>query len=131
MPKIMVVDDEPEILAAVRFTLEKEGFEVVEARDGYECLQKLRYEKPDLILLDVMMPGMDGWRTRKLIKENERLRSIPVCMLTVLSKAVERRTSLDLALADAHINKPFDKKELVETVRRLLEGSTKASSKTF
>ncbi len=69
-----------------------------------------------------MMPGMDGWRTCKLIKENEKTSSIPVCMLTVLSREVERRTSLDLALADAHIHKPFEKKELIETVRRLLEG---------
>lgn len=121
MTKIMVVDDEAEILNVVRLALEEEDFEVVEAADGCECLKKLGCEKPDLILLDVMMPGIDGWRTCKLIKENEKTKSIPVCMLTVLSREVEWRTSRDLALADGHINKPFDKKELVKIVKLMLE----------
>ncbi|MBI5253402.1 MAG: response regulator [Euryarchaeota archaeon] len=118
--KIMVVDDEPDMVYILRIILEKEGHSVVEAYTGKECLQKLKSEKIDIILLDDIMPGMDGWRTCKLIKENEKTSSIPVCMLTVLSREVERRTSLDLALADAHLGKPFEKRELVETVRRLL-----------
>lgn len=120
MTKVMVVDDDAGVLTLVRLALEEEGFEVIEASDASECLKMLRYVKPDLILLDVMMPGINGWKVCKLIKENERLRNIPVCMLTVLSEEVDKRTSLDLALADYHISKPFNKKKLLEVVNRLV-----------
>ncbi len=119
--KIMVVDDEPDIRYLLREMLEKEGYEVVEAGDGRECLEKLKKERPDLILLDVMLPGMLGWEVSRRIKEEEATRSIPVAMLTVRTAEEDKVKSLEESLADWHISKPMDRKKLIETVKWLLE----------
>lgn len=121
----MVVDDEPDIRYLVRKMLEREGYEIIEAKDGGECLEKLKKERPDLILLDVMMPGMFGWEVSRKIKENEATRSIPVAMLTVRSSEEDKVKSLEESLADWHISKPVDSKKLIETVKWLLEAPPK------
>lgn len=120
MAKILVVDDEPEIIYLTKMILEKEGHEVVAANDSDECFEKLKAETPDLILLDIMMPGDDGWVTCRKIKGDEKTRNIPVAMFTVRSSEDSVEKSLKYAHADAQINKPFDRKELVDTVKRLL-----------
>jgi CheY-like chemotaxis protein len=120
MTKILVVDDEPEILLLVKLMLEKNGYEVIEARNGTECLEKLG-ERPDLVVLDVMMPGDDGWEVCRKIKSDEKTKDIPVILLTVRTSEKSRRKSMEYAGADAHINKPFEMAELLETVRRLLK----------
>ncbi len=126
MSKIMVVDDEPEISILVRAMLEKEGYTVVEADSGKECLKKLKKEKPDLILLDVMMPEEDGWKILKEIKKPGKTKDIPVvAMFTVKTNHESIVKSFERG-ADAHINKPFKIEKLLDQVKRLLEkgGST-------
>lgn len=121
MTKIMIVDDEEKVRYAVRKILEKSGHEVLEASGGKECLKKLKKEKPDLILLDVIMPDMDGWEVCKKIKEDEKTKDITVTMLTVKSGNEDKIKSFDDALADWHINKPFKAEALIRTVKWLLE----------
>jgi len=114
------VDDEPEIRYIARRMLEKAGHEVSEACDGEECLQKLKAEKPDLILLDVMMPGLKGWEVCRRIKAEDRTRSIPVVMFTVRTSEEDLEESKRCG-AEAHINKPFEREELLRVVNRVLD----------
>lgn len=120
MAKILVVDDEPEILLLVKMMLERNGYDTSGAKNGDECLEKLS-EKPDLIVLDVMMPGDDGWEVCRKIKTNKKTKDIPVVLLTVRTSEKSRRKSIEYAKADAHINKPFEMAELLETVNKLLK----------
>ena len=113
---ILVVDDEPRIVHVVRLNLELEGFRVCVASDGYEALRKLTEELPDLIVLDVMMPELDGFETLKRIRE---VSTIPVIMLTVKGEEVDRVRGLELG-ADDYITKPFGNRELASRVRALL-----------
>lgn len=116
----MLVDDEEGVLYLISTILKKAGHEVVTASSGEECLEILKTEKPDLILLDVMMPGMDGHDTCKVIKTSEEYRPIPVAMLTVKSEDEDRLRSLEDCTADWHIAKPVEKEKLVELVNWLL-----------
>ncbi|MFQ5975660.1 MAG: PleD family two-component system response regulator [Candidatus Hydrothermarchaeales archaeon] len=118
---IMVVDDEADMRFMVRKVLENEGYEVIEAENGKTALEKLKETKPDLLLLDVMMPGLDGWEVCKRIRENEDTKDIIVTMLTVKSSDEDKVTSFDEGLADWHISKPFKKQRFVRTVKWLLE----------
>ena len=121
MAKILLVDDEPEIVYLTRMMLEKEGHEMLVATDSAECFEILKEEKPDLILMDIMMPGDDGWETCKKIKEDEKTKDIPVAMFTVRSSDDSVDKSFEYAHADAHINKPFHMEELLELVKGRLE----------
>lgn len=128
MAKIMVVDDEADMRFMVRKILENEGHEVIEAEAGKVALDKLKEVKPDLILLDVMMPGLDGWEVCKQIRENKETENITVAMLTVKSTDEDKVTSFDDGLADWHISKPFKKKRFVKTVKWLLESPLERKS---
>jgi len=121
----LVVDDEPNIRFIVRKMLEKEGHEVVEAGDGKAGLEMSRKARPDLVLLDVMMPGLDGWETCRQLKGSEETRDITVAMLTVKSRDEDKIKSLDEAVADWHISKPFTVETLTRTVRWLLDSPIK------
>ncbi len=125
MGKILVVDDEPEIVVLTKIMLEKEGHKVTVAKDSAECFERLKKEKPDLILLDIMMPGDDGWDACKKIKEDRETHDIPVAMFTVRASDNSVEKSYKYAHADVHINKPFDRKELLDIVRGLLEKAGK------
>jgi two-component system alkaline phosphatase synthesis response regulator PhoP len=118
--KIMVVDDEEDILFIVKETLSREGFTIVTASGGREALKIIKKEKPDLILLDVMMPNLNGWETCKIIKEDKDTKDILVAMLTVKSEDEDKVKSLDYALADWHISKPIERAKLLRTVKWLL-----------
>lgn len=120
MPKILLVDDEPEILYLVRMMLERGGYEVVEAKNGDECLEKLQRTTPDLILLDIMMPGLDGWEICRKIKNDRETKDIPVVMLTVRTSEDSIKKSFEYAGCDAHINKPFDRKHLLDIIGEFL-----------
>ena len=126
--KILVVDDEPDVLEVVKSRLELHGFQVITAKDGEEALQKVEQEEPDLVLLDVMMPGLDGWEVCKQIRENKETENITVTMLTVKSTDEDKVTSFDDGLADWHISKPFKKKRFVKTVKWLLESPLERKS---
>jgi len=124
----MVVDDEEDILYLVKTILKKAGHEVITASSGENCLEILKTEKPDLILLDVMMPGLDGFDTSKLIKADEENKSIPIAMLTVKSGDTDRLRSLEESAIDWHISKPVERKKLVEMVNWLLKSPPKSST---
>jgi CheY-like chemotaxis protein len=118
--KILVVDDNERVLQIVSRMLGQEGYEIIVADSGKKCLEILKNEKPDLILMDVMMPEMDGWKVVKEIKKDEANKDIIISMLTIKSTEQARVKSLADAKADWHIGKPITKTKLVETVRWLL-----------
>jgi two-component system sensor histidine kinase/response regulator len=124
MANILLVDDEPEIVFLTKMMLEKVGHEVTVASDSAECLEKLKPETHGLILLDIMMPGDDGWEACKKIKEDEKTRDIPVAMFTVRTSDASVEKSFKYSHADDHINKPFDREELLDRVERLLGKAT-------
>ncbi len=115
-PLVLVVDDESRIIRFVRINLEMEGFRVIEAHDGLEALEQVREKMPDIVLLDVMMPEMDGFEALRMIRE---ISSVPVIMLTVRNAEEDKVRGLDLG-ADDYITKPFSPRELVSRVRAVL-----------
>ncbi|MDI6891614.1 MAG: response regulator [Actinomycetota bacterium] len=119
MKRILVVDDEPDIVALIRLKLMREGFEVVEAHNGEAAIKMVASSKPDLIILDIMMPGMNGWEVNERLKANPEYRDIPVIMLTALNEFDEQFKSLWAGVRD-YITKPFDFDELVSSVRKVL-----------
>ena len=119
MKKIMVVDDEPDTVDLIKLVLMTEGFEVLSAYSGKECLEKLKIEQPSLILLDIMMPGMDGWEVFHKIKEEYE--DIPVAILTVRDRDIDKMLGLHVLKADDYIIKPFGRQELIDRIRRILD----------
>jgi two-component system, OmpR family, KDP operon response regulator KdpE len=114
--QILVVDDEPRMVRFVRMNLELEGYQVSSANNGMEALEKIRDELPDLVLLDVMMPGMDGFETLERLRE---ISTIPVIMLTVKGEEEDRIRGLELG-ADDYVTKPFSPRELASRIRAVL-----------
>ncbi|CAG0981765.1 Transcriptional regulatory protein WalR [Methanosarcinales archaeon] len=115
----MVVDDEPDTVDLIKLVLETEGFEVISAYSGKECLEKLKIEKPSMILLDLMMPGMDGWEVFHEIKK--KYEDIPVAILTVSDRDIDKMLGLHVLKADDYIIKPFGRQELIDRIRRILD----------
>ncbi len=119
MSRILAVDDEPHILKLVAFSLRAQGFDVLEASDGLAALDIAEKEQPDLILLDVMMPALDGYEACRRIKANPATKDIPVVMLSAKSQKGEQAAGLDAGALD-YICKPFTPKDLVAQVRGFL-----------
>ena len=119
MKRILAVDDEPHILKLVAFSLKSGGFDVVEASDGLSAIAMAESEHPDLILLDVMMPVLDGYETCRRLKENPATRDIPVVMLTAKTQMTEQKNGMESG-ATEYVCKPFTPKELVAQVRGFL-----------
>ncbi len=117
---MLVIDDEAPIRLLCRVNLEAEGLEVLEAADGPGGLEKARAEQPDVILLDVMMPGLDGWRVAEELLDDERTAGIPIVFLTARAELRDRARGLDLGGVD-YVTKPFNPVELAPLVRGLLE----------
>jgi DNA-binding response OmpR family regulator len=124
--RILVVDDDADIRGLVRELLERRGFAVVEAGDGKQALQELYSGRPDLVILDVSMPGLDGWTTLERIRE---LSDVPVMMLTARSEELEKTRGLR-AGADDYVTKPFGRQELLARIDALLRraGSREATA---
>lgn len=118
-PKILVVDDEAPILELISFNLGKEGYEVTTASDGEEALSKAQAMKPDLVVLDVMLPGMDGFEVCRHIRRQSR---VPVLMLTARKEEIDRVVGLEIG-ADDYVTKPFSIRELIARVKALLRRS--------
>lgn len=114
--RILVVDDEPRMIHFIRLNLEHDGFQVYEATSGSHALEKMRDHLPDLILLDVMMPDLDGFETLRLIRE---ISTVPVIMLTAKGEEDDRVRGLELG-ADDYVTKPFSPRELVSRVKAVL-----------
>jgi DNA-binding response OmpR family regulator len=119
MTKVLVIDDEAPIRLLCRVNLEAEKMEVLEAADGPTGLERARSESPDVILLDVMMPGLDGWRVAEELLEDEKTKSIPIVFLTARAELRDRARGLDLGGVD-YVTKPFNPVELAPLVRDLI-----------
>jgi DNA-binding response OmpR family regulator len=117
--KILVTDDEMPVVQIIKTNLELEGYEVLTASNGEEALQQVEAEKPDLIILDVMMPKMDGWEVLSRLKSNPATEDIPVVMLTALSQIEDMDRGARLG-NDCYLTKPFEPEELLAVVKRLL-----------
>jgi DNA-binding response OmpR family regulator len=118
--RVLIADDEPNIVISLEFLLQREGFDVLVAVDGEEALAKARADKPDLVLLDVMMPKMNGFDVCQALRADAELAGMRIVMLTAKGRETEVSKGLGLG-ADAYVTKPFSTKELVAQVRSLLE----------
>ena len=120
MPKILIIDDEPEILRLTKALLQKNGYNVEAYTSGVAGLKRLETERPDLILLDVMLHPENGWDICRKIKDDKRTSEIPVVMFTVRGSDDDHEKSEEVC-ADAHISKPFEIKDLLIIIKRLLK----------
>ena len=119
MKKILIVDDEPNIVMSLEYIFKKENFEVFIARDGAEAIEIVENSIPDIILLDIMMPNVDGYQVLNYLKESETLRKIKVVFLSAKNKSSDIELGLQLG-ADKYISKPFSVKNLVKEVKEVL-----------
>ena len=118
--KILVVDDEADLVSVLRFGLEAEGFEVISASDGEQGLNLAREAGPALMLLDLMLPKLDGYKVCRALKFDERYRTMPIFILSARSGEDDRRLALEMG-ADAFITKPYEMKALVARIRARLQ----------
>jgi DNA-binding response OmpR family regulator len=117
--RILVVDDEIYIVHILDFSLGMEGYEVITALDGEEALKKASETKPDLVVLDIMMPKMDGYETCKALKGDPATKDIPVILLSAKGRNVDMQTGYDVG-ADEYITKPFSPRKLVDRINTML-----------
>jgi len=127
-PKILVVDDEPDAVELIEFNLKSAGYDVVTAPDGEEALTKARAVLPALIILDVMLPEVDGMEVCKILRRDPRTSVVPIIMLTAKAAELDRVLGLELG-ADDYVTKPFSPRELVLRVKRLLRVGKSAEEK--
>ena len=117
---ILCVEDEPEMIDLIRLILGRRGFDVKGATGGVEGLKMIHKEKPDLILLDLMMPDMDGWEVYQQIKADEKTRGIPVIVVTAKAQSIDKVLGLHIAKVDDYIAKPFSPQELLDSIEKVL-----------
>jgi DNA-binding response OmpR family regulator len=117
--RVLIADDEPNIVISLEFLLKREGFEVSVARDGEAALAAIRAERPDLVVLDVMMPKLDGYAVLQAVRADPEVAVTRILMLTAKGREAEQKKGLALG-ADAYMPKPFSTHELIANVRRLL-----------
>ncbi|MDI6808043.1 MAG: response regulator [Candidatus Eisenbacteria bacterium] len=117
--KILVVDDEIYIVHILDFSLGMEGYEVVTALDGQQAVEKARTERPDLIVLDIMMPKMDGYEACRKLKDDPETKEIPVILLSAKGRSVDQKMGFEVG-ADDYVTKPFSPKKLVERINTTL-----------
>ena len=130
-PKILVVDDEPEAVELVEFNLKQAGFEVLTAADGAEALKRARSGSPNLVVLDLMLPELDGLEVCKMLRRDPATKNLPIVMVTAKAAEVDRVLGLELG-ADDYLTKPFSPRELVLRIRKILErGQPAADTDTF
>ena len=118
-PKVLVADDEPNIVISLEYLLKREGYTVTVAKDGQEALDAIALERPDLVLLDVMMPRKSGFEVCQAVRANEALQSIKLLMLTAKGRDTDVAKGLALG-ADGYMTKPFSTRELVSKVAQML-----------
>ena len=120
---VIYIEDDPEMIDLVSLILERHDYQVLGALDGKTGLEIIDREEPDLILLDLMIPDMDGWEVYKQLTAREQRRSIPVIVVTAKSQPIERVLGLNIAKVIDYISKPFHPQELLESIERVLEES--------
>jgi len=126
--RIVCVEDEPEMIDLFKLVLTRRGFEVIGANGGRQGLQVIRQEHPDLVLLDLMMPDMDGWDVYKQLKAEEATRDIPVIVVTARAQKVDKVLGLHVAKVDDYISKPFSPRDLLESIDTVLANKEKTRS---
>jgi two-component system response regulator VicR len=118
--KVLCIEDEREMIDLIKLILERRGFEVLGALGGKEGLEVIRREKPDLILLDLMMPEVDGWEVYRQMKADEKLKDIPVVVVTAKAQSIDKVLGLHIAKVDDYVTKPFGPQELLKSVDKVL-----------
>jgi DNA-binding response OmpR family regulator len=121
--RILLVDDEPSIVKMVGKRLEVEGFELLVAVDGQEALAKAKADQPDLIILDLMLPKLNGYEVCTMLKQDTRYQKIPILLFTAKAQEKDEKLGMECG-ADAYVRKPFRAQELLEKIRALLEASS-------
>jgi two-component system phosphate regulon response regulator PhoB len=122
---VLVIEDDPDIVEVVRYNLEREGFRVLDARDGERGLEQTRRGAPDLVLLDLMLPGIDGLEVCRQLRSADETRAVPVIVLTAKSEEADVIVGLEMG-ADDYLTKPFSPRELVARVRAVLRRASRA-----
>jgi DNA-binding response OmpR family regulator len=120
LKRVIYIEDEPEMIDLVRLILSKKGYEVHGANGGREGLELVTREQPDLVLLDLMMPDIDGWDVYQQMKAEETTRDIPVIIITAKAQSIDRVLGLHIAKVDDYISKPFSPQELLDRVERVM-----------
>jgi two-component system, OmpR family, response regulator VicR len=123
--KVVCIEDELEMIELVKLILSRNQFDVTGAVGGHEGLQKIAEIKPDLVLLDLMMPEMDGWEVYQKMKASEEMRDIPVIVVTAKAQSIDRVLGLHIARVDDYITKPFSPQDLLDSVERIIRIRTK------
>ncbi len=118
--RVLYVEDDPEMIDLVTMILSRRGFTVKGAHGGRQGLELVNQENPDIILLDLMMPGMDGWEVYQQLKSNDNTKNIPVIIVTAKAQAIDRVLGLHIAKVDDYISKPFRPQELVDSIEQVL-----------
>ncbi|MBS1249394.1 MAG: Transcriptional regulatory protein WalR [Chloroflexi bacterium] len=121
---VVCIEDEPEMTELVEIILRREGYQVLGASGGQEGLELIRKEIPDLILLDLMMPDMDGWEVYQQLQASQETIDIPVIVVTAKAQSIDKVLGLHVAKVDDYITKPFKPKELIQRVEKVLVGGS-------
>ena len=124
LKSILCVEDEPEMIDLIRLILGRRGFEVRGAAGGVEGLKIIRQDPPDLVLLDLMMPDMDGWEVYQQMKADEKTKNIPVIVVTAKAQSIDKVLGLHIAKVDDYITKPFSPQDLMSSVEKVLKSKT-------
>ena len=117
--RILCIEDEAEMIDLTRLVLERAGFEVLGAVGGLEGIEIIKAQKPDLVLLDLMMPDIDGWEVYRQMKADDEMSKIPVIIVTARAQSIDKDLGLQVAKVDDYITKPFGPKELLESINRI------------
>jgi len=118
--KVVVIEDDVEMINLVKLILKKEGFEINGAMGGRDGLEMIEKVQPDIVLLDLMMPDMDGWEVYQSMKANEQMKNIPVIVITAKAQSIDKVLGLHIAKVEDYITKPFSPAELIASVRKVL-----------
>ena len=118
--RIVYVEDETEMIELTRIVLEREGFEMLGAVGGAEGIEAIKREKPDLVLLDLMMPDVDGWEVYRQMKADKELADIPVIIITARTQSIDKVLGLKVAKVADYITKPFGPNDLIESIKQVL-----------
>lgn len=122
--KILIADDDPVIIKLLQVNLEMEGYDVITAEDGEQAVRKAKSRRPDLVILDIMMPNMDGWAARQALSQVSNLKDVPVIFLSARAQQADIQKGYEADVAE-YVTKPFDPMELLEIIDGVLKGTYK------
>jgi two-component system response regulator VicR len=122
--RIVCIEDDPKTIDLVKLILRREGFEVIGVTNGRDGLAAIEQARPQLVLLDLMMPDMDGWEVYQAMRAHESMKHIPVIVLTAKAQSIDKVLGLHIAKVNDYITKPFSPTELVQSVRKVLDEAT-------